>query len=121
MVILVELIGIIIVGFGIAYFVNPKIVKIYGALCANKKRTQAAAGVNVVFGVLLLLAASQCAVPWFVVLMGIISLAKGIYIFAIGPKGLALKLDWWLKRPPAAVRLYAVIAIVVGAFLIFSA
>ena len=121
MVALVKLLGIVIVGFGVAYFVNPSIIKPYMAFWKTRKRLYLGGTLSLVIGTIFLFAASQCRWTGFIVAFGILSVAKGIWLFIISQEKAISILDWWAKRPIAFLRGHAVFAVIFGVLLIYSA
>ena len=121
MVILVKLLGIVLVVFGVVYLLNPNIMKQYIAFWKKGKRLYAGAAASLLIGIILLLAASQCAVSWFVTAFGILALIKGIVLFVLKPEKVMPMMEWWLQKPVAFLRGHAIIAIVIGVLLIYAA
>jgi hypothetical protein len=78
MVAFVKFLGIFIVGFGVAFFVNPNIIKQYMNFWKAGKRLYLGAVLAFLIGIVFLLAASQCRWTGFIVAFGILSVAKGI-------------------------------------------
>ena len=121
MVTLVKLLGIVIAGFGVAYFVNPNIMKSYMDFWKTRKKLYLGGALAFLIGIVFLLAASQCRWRGFIVAFGILSLAKGIWLLVIRQEKAISILDWWAKRPIAFLRGHAVLAIIIGVLLIYSA
>ena len=122
MVILVRLLGIFVVIFGVIYLSNPNnIIKPYMAFWLVGKRLYMGAVLSFLIGIILLLAASQCAVTWFVALFGILGIIKGIVLFVLGQEKAKSWVNWWTERPITFLRLHALIAIIIGTLLICSA
>ena len=121
MVILVKLLGIIIAVFGVIYLLKPNIMKPYVAFWKRGKRIHIGAVLSLLIGIILLLAASQCAVSWFVAAFGILGLIKGIVLFVLRQEKAISMINWWAERPIAFLRVHALFALVVGALLIYSA
>ncbi len=121
MLIWVRLIGIIILGFGIVFLISPRQYKAYISFWTKKGRIRTGAGLSILVSIIMLLAASQCRVSWFVALMGILALIKGIIILTIEPKKLISKMEWWMTKPPATLRLLSVVALAMGILLIYAA
>ncbi len=118
---LVKLLGIFIVGFGVAYFIKPGIIKQYMAFWKSKKRLYLGAALALLIGIIFLLAASQCKWQGFIVVFGILSIIKGIWLFVISQNKAISILDWWAKRPVGFLRGHAVLAIIIGILLIYAA
>ena len=121
MVALIKFLGIFIAGFGIAYFVNPSMLKQYTAFWKNKKRLYLGAALALLIGIVFLLAASQCRWTGFIVAFGVLSVAKGIWLFVISQEKAISILDWWIKRPIIWFRIHAGCAVIIGVLLIYSA
>ncbi|MCK4325391.1 hypothetical protein KAW55_01395 [bacterium] len=121
MLILVRLIGIVVIGMGIIFLINPKLYKQYIAFWEKGRRLYMGGILGILLGVILLLAASQCRLVGVIVALGIITLAKGILILALGPERMKSMLRWWQGRPLLVLRLLTPIAIAVGALLLYSA
>ena len=121
MVILVKLLAIVVMVFGVIYLLKPNIIKPYMAFWTIGKRIYMGAILSLVIGIILLLAASQCAVTWFIAAFGILGIIKGIVLFVLGPEKTISMLKWWEEKPVAFLRLHALVAIIIGALLIYSA
>ena len=120
MAILVKLLGIVIMAFGVIYLISPDVTKKYMTFWTKGKRIYAGGSLSFLIGIILLLAASQCRVAWYVALIGIVSLIKGIALVALGPEKCSAKIDWWTAKPPAVLRLLGLFALALGALLIYS-
>lgn len=116
----VKFLGILIVGFGVAYFVKPGIIKAYMAFWKGTKRLYLGGALALLIGIIFLLAAAQCRWRGFIVAFGILSVAKGIWLFVISQEKVISILEWWVKRPIAFLRGHAVCAIIIGVLLIYS-
>ena len=76
---------------------------------------------SLLIGIILLLAAPQCRISWFVALFGILGLIKGIALLVIKPEKAISMINWWVERPVGFLRVHALFAFVVGALLIYCA
>lgn len=121
MVILVRVLGILIAAVGIIFLINPNAMKKYIAFWVKGKRLYKGGILSILIGIILLLASPQCKLVWFVVLIGIWSLIKGVILLALGPEKWASTINWWTTRPPVALRLLSLVAIAFGILLIYSA
>lgn len=121
MVILVKFLGIVIIVFGVVYLLNPNIIKAYMAFWKKAKRIYIGGVLSLLIGIIFLLAASQCAVRWFVTLFGILAIIKGVVLFVLSQEKAISMLNWWSERPIAFLRGHALFALVIGALLIFCA
>ncbi len=73
---------------------------------------------SIVIGVLLLLAALYNRYRLFIVLLGLLSVAKGIYCIVATEK-MAKMQDWWLGAKKKVYRILGIVVIVLG-FIILS-
>jgi len=121
MVAFVKFLGIFVVGFGVAYFVNPNIIKPYMAFWRKRKRLYLGGLLSLVMGTVLLLAALQCTWGGFVLAFGILAIAKGFWLVLTPAEKIIPMLDWWVKRPVAFLRGHAVFAVIIGVLLVYSA
>lgn len=121
MVALVKFLGIFMVGFGVAYFITPGIIKKYMAFWQKQKRLYLGAALAVLMGMLLLVAAAQCRWRGFIIAFGILSLAKGIWLLIIKQEKAASIMDWWVKRSVKFLRAHAAFAVIIGILLIYAA
>ena len=121
MVIFVKLFGIIIVAFGVAYLLNPNIIKQYMAFWKRGKRMYMGGALSLLIGIIFLLAASQCRWRGFIVAFGILALVKGIWLLVTPPEKMVSMMNWWTERPIAFLRVHALFAIALGALLICCA
>ena len=121
MLIAVRLIGVLIVGTGVAFLLKPKLYKQYVTFWQPGKRLYLGAILAILIGVIFLLAATQCRLVGVIVGLGILSLVKGIILFTPGREKMKSMLKWWQGRPLSVLRLIALIAIAFGVLLLYSA
>ena len=121
MVALVKLLGIVIVGVGVAFFVKPSIIKQYMDFWKTRKRLYLGGALALLIGIIFLLAAPQCRWRGFITVFGILSIIKAVCLFVFGQEKLVAFMNWWAKRPITFLRVYALFAITLGVLLIYSA
>lgn len=121
MVTLIKLIGIIIALAGIIFVFSPTTTKQVFAFMGRGRRLYWAGILRLLFGVILLLGASQCRLVGVVIAIGILFLVAGVMIFALGLKKVRSMIEWWNKRSLIVIRGLALGALALGALLIYSA
>ncbi|MBA7630634.1 hypothetical protein ES703_38158 [subsurface metagenome] len=121
MIILIRVLGVVIVGMGVAFLLRPKLYRQYVAFWQPGKRLYLGAILSLLIGVILLLAATQCRLIGFVLALGILCLVKGVMLFTLGREKMKSMLKWYQGRSLLVLRLVALIAIAFGALLIYSA
>lgn len=121
MLILVRLFGLLILGLGIVFVVNPKAMKAYIAFWGPGKRIRMGGILALLIGVVFLLAAAQARLNIVITIFGILSLIKGILLFILGPEKAKSMMNWWAQKSDSFIRLYALFALVMGMLIIYSA
>lgn len=120
MVFIVKLVGILMVAMGAIYMAKPAVMKKYLTYWAAPQKIYTAAVINIAIGIGFLFAASGCSVPWFIVVVGVISIIKGALGFYLGPKKVIAFIENFQKKPVKKLRIFAIIAIVMGAAILYS-
>ena len=118
---LVKLVGIVMVVLGAVYLVKPALLKKNINFWMKENRIYFGVILALLIAVIFLVSASRCAVSWFVVILGIVSLIKAISIFALGPKKISSLLDKIEKKPAKILRTLCGIKLVLGIILIYAA
>jgi hypothetical protein len=121
MTILVAVFGAVIVGMGIVGFVRPSaIVGFVQFFMKSRSGLYWAMGSRIVLGLLLLAVASESRFPRTLQVPGVISLVAAAISPIVGLERLQRLVQWWSERPPVLVRVWSLIALVLGAFLIHA-
>jgi hypothetical protein len=118
---LVKLLGIVMVAMGAVYLVKPSMMKKYIKFWIKKNNIYFGAVLSLLFGIIFLLAASQCQVGWFIILMGIVSVVKAILLFVWGKKKAAIIADKIIHGTPTTLRTFAFVALGIGIAIVFAA
>ncbi len=121
MLIAVRVVGVLIVGMGVAFLLKPKLYKQYVAFWQPGKRLYLGAILAILIGVVFLLAATQCRLVGFIIGLGILCLVKGVMLFTLGREKIESILKWYQARSLLVLRFIGLIAIAFGALLIYSA
>jgi protein-S-isoprenylcysteine O-methyltransferase Ste14 len=79
-----------------------------------------AVAIRVVFGVVLLAAASSTRFPWWIGGLGALSLIAAGAIPVLGYARLRRFVDWWAEQPAEVIRAASALACCFGAFLILA-
>ena len=120
MVISVKLIGMYIAVIGAVIALKPDIAKQVVAFIVQGKRLYLAGILRVCIGGILLLASPQCRLPGVVGVIGAIAVMGGIF-FIIGLEKVKAIINWWNRLSHLVKRVWGLVALVVGALLIYSA
>ncbi len=119
--IIIRSLGIVIVVVGIVYLLRPDVMKWLLEFFKQGKRIYFAGLIRLALAVIFLLGARECDITWVIVVFGILFLIGGVLIFILGPEKLRRILDWYQKQSVLLLRVLAVIALAIGAIIIYSA
>ena len=119
--IIIRSLGIVIVVVGIVYLLRPDVMKWLLEFFKKGKRIYLAGLLRLALAVIFLLGARECDITWVIVVFGILFLMGGVLIFILGPEKLRRILDWYQKQSVLFLRVLAVIALAIGAVIIYSA
>lgn len=118
----VKILGILIVSLVIILLIRPELMKrMLEYVLKEPVFIYVAAVVRILIGSFLLLAASQCKIPIIILILGLLILAAGIFIFFVGQNRAKAMLTWVIEKTPTVHRLFAIVALIIGALLIYAA
>ena len=121
MVIVVRVFGIVIVSMGILFLIKPNALKQLVGFVGQGKRLYAAGSLRILIGGVLLFAAPHYQSPEVIIALGILFLAGGIAIFALGLEKIKSLIGWFNKKSLLTLRFLGIVPLVVGILLIHSA
>jgi len=113
------LIGLFLVAIGMCGVAAPHGLLTAVRFVLTPRGLYLVAAVRVVFGVILVLVASSCA-PRVLRLLGFIMLLAGLTTPFFGVDRARAMLDWWSAQGPAFMRLWAGLAVALGAFVVYA-
>jgi uncharacterized protein YjeT (DUF2065 family) len=85
------------------------------------KRIYFAGLIRFALAVVFLVAARECKHSWVIFAFGILFIISGLLIFILGLEKLKSIIDWYQKQSVLLLRVVAVIALAIGAVIIYSA
>ncbi|MBI4115292.1 MAG: DUF2065 family protein [Candidatus Omnitrophica bacterium] len=119
MIILIKLVGIVITVFGLAIFASPEFSQKVFDFFKEGKRIYYAGVVRVAAGALILLSASQSAVPLAAIALGVMFLVSGIVVFVSDLEKMKAFILTYSQMPSLVIRLFGLVGASFG-ILIFS-
>lgn len=119
--VIIRSLGIVFVLIGVAYLLRPDIMKRLMEFFKQGKRMYFAALIRFVLAVVFLLGARECKWFWVIFAFGILFIISGLLVFIIPLEKIKAYIGWWQKKPPLLLRLMALVALAVGAVIIYSA
>ncbi len=120
MIISARIIAILITAAGIMFLVNPKTAKGLLAFWEKEKRVYTLAVVRVIIGIILLLAASQCMIPWIVFVIGLLPIIGGILILVFGLERSRNIIREWKEKPDDLFRRLGFAPLILGLLLLWA-
>jgi hypothetical protein len=118
--VIVSLIGLAVAAIGLLGVAAPATLIDLLARWRVLTRLPVTLCLRVAFGILFLVAASNCRLPDLVRLVGILELFGATVLVAAGPKRLESFVTWWLQQSPAFVRYWCAGALAFGILLAYS-
>ncbi len=117
----VALFGIAIILLGVLGLARPgNLIRLVLGAWQSRKGFYFSIGIRVVFGIVLLLAASQSRFPEVFRILGIISLVAAMVAPFLGFVRLQRFVQRWTKRSPGFIRGWSVMAAAFGVFLFYG-
>ena len=120
MIMLAKIMSVVIVAMGTSIFLNPKVFKYMINFWKKGKNIYIAGIIRLVFGTILLLVASVCRLAGVISVFGVLVIIGGVIIFVLKISKIHEMFNWWEKRDPMVLRLMGIVAIAIGALLLYS-
>lgn len=117
---IVWLIGALVSLWGFTAVLRPDWMKRMMDFFVVGRRFWAAAAVKVVVGVVLLIFARECRIPWVIILVGILTAGGSLLAMTFKPETVQKFMLWWQKQPFWLFRLWGVAAIIFGGIIIVA-
>jgi hypothetical protein len=118
--VIVAVIGWIIVAEGLLGIARPHLMLAAVLSWSPDLLLYVTVGGRIVFGLLLFFAAPSCRLPRFTRVIGIIVFLTGIVWAFLGANRLEAIVQWISAKPSGIIQLIYVLAVILGAFLVFS-
>jgi hypothetical protein len=114
------LVGLFIVAIGMCSVAAPHGLLTAVRFVLTPRGLYLVAAVRVVFGVILVLVAPSSRAPRVLRLLGFIMLVAGLTTPFVGVDRARAVLDWWSAQDPAFMRLWAGLAVALGAYVVYA-
>ena len=119
--IVIQSLGIVFVLIGIVYLLKPSVMKRLMEFFKQGKRIYFAGLIRFVLAIVFFVGARECKYPWAIFAFGIIFITGGLLIFILKPEKIKQILEWYQKQTALLFRVIAVLVLIVGALIIYSA
>ena len=120
MVLLVKLFSIIVMLMGSLLVLRPSMLKKVVEYVRDKNRVTVIGVVRIVVGIILLVAASYCSIPWIVRLFGGLILLGGILVFLLKKNFQGRIMEWLESRKKKHVITIGGVVLALGIILILA-
>lgn len=117
----IKIIGIFFVFVAIVYLLKPGVFKRILEFFKQGKRIYFAGLLRFVFAVFFLLGANDCKIPWVIITLGILFIISGLLVFTLGLEKLKAMIEWYQKQSALFLRIIALVALAIGAVIIYCA
>ena len=116
----VWIIGALIVLEAAVLVVRPDMYKKFVKFLTRDKLLYIPAAVAIVVGIVFLIFARECSIPWLIIVFGLIAAIKGVSIFVVKLDTLKETLNWLSERSNLSLRLLGILALVIGALILYA-
>ncbi len=120
-VIVIRSLGILFAIIGVVYLLRPDFIKWLMEFFKKGSRVYFAGVLRFVLAVIFLVGAGDCRYFWIIFTFGILFLIGGLLIFTLGPEKIGRMFDWYQGQSTLVFRAIALIVLVIGAIIIYSA
>lgn len=117
---LVVLLGVLFLGIGLTILVWPRSGRWSLENMITRRMMPVYSIVRIGFGIALVLAAPSTRLPGFVWAFGLLLLFSGVALPIVGFERLKEWSDWWLEKPDGVTRRWSLLAILLGALLVWA-
>lgn len=120
MTVFVVLLGVLFLGIGLTILVAPGSVRWSLETMITRRMMPVYSIVRIGFGITLVLAAPSTRLPGFVWAFGLLLIFSGVALPIVGFERIKKWSAWWLEKPGGAIRGWSLLAILLGALLIWA-
>ena len=119
--VVVKIIGIVFIFMTSVYFLKPDVMKRIIEFFKQGRRMYFAGLIRFALAIVFLVGARECKRFWVIFAFGILFIISGLLVFIIPLEKIKAYIGWWQKKPALLLRLMALIALAIGAVIIYSA
>ena len=116
----VWIIGALIVFEAVVLLIKPDYYRKLVKLLARGRLMYIPATLAIVFGVIFLVYAHACNIPWLIIVFGLIMLTKGIWLFVVKIDNVRATVQWLQERGDTTLRILGILALAIGAVILYA-
>jgi uncharacterized membrane protein len=117
--ILATALGLIIVAIGVLGVATPSVLLEFGRSLQTTNALYIVAAVRVMFGAVLLWVAPASRTPKILRVLGVLIIVAGLFTPFFGVERARAMFDWWSTQGPLFTRVWAIVAVVFGLFIVY--
>ena len=116
----VWIIGALIVFEAVVLLIRPDLYRKAVKLLARGRLMYIPAALVIVFGVIFLVYAMDCNIPWLIIVFGLMMLTKGIWMFTTKIDNVRATMQWLQERGDTTLRILGILALAIGAVILYA-
>lgn len=117
---IVWLSGLLVFSMGLICLLKPVFLKKMIGLSSKALFLNVMGALKIVLGVIYLIVASGCKLPWLVIAIGILTAGGTIAFFALGMDKIRKFMGWLGTWPLWGCRIWGLVAMALGALLVYA-
>lgn len=112
--------GVLITALGVFGLVSPSKLLRLEEYSRKPPLRYIASAIRLIMGAVLFFAAPASRAPGVLHTLGVFIFVAGLITLFFGPERFRRLVDWWSAHGPAIARVWAALAVVLGAFLVYA-
>lgn len=121
MVLIVKIVSIAIIIYGCLVVLRPDTLTELMEKVKKGGNIYIASGIKAIIGLIFVIAASSCSVPWIIRFFGALALFGGLVGFIIKKSVIVSMVDWIEKQPPRFMYYYSALVLLMGILMVLAA
>ena len=121
MIVAVAVLGILFLGVGLTILVVPRAARWSLENMITRRMMPVYSIVRLAFGIACILAGPSTRLPGFVWAFGLLLILSAVSLQVMGFERIQAYSRWWLEKPDGMIRGWSLVAILLGALLVWSA
>lgn len=119
--IVIKSLGMVFALVGIVYLLRPDVTRWLMEFFKQGRRIYFAGVLRFALAIVFLVGARECKRFWIILAFGILFIVSGLLVFVIPLEKIKSYISWWQRKSLLLIRFMALIAMAIGAIIIFSA
>ncbi len=119
--VVIKSLGMLFALVGIVYLLRPEVTKWLMEFFKQGRRIYFAGILRFALAIVFLVGARECKRFWIIFAFGILFIISGLLVFVIPLEKIKAYISWWQRKSLLLIRFMALIAMAIGAIIIFSA